>query len=149
MDLGAFAIQGIAKGFFSKLGGDIYEVLKSKLKKVSEKKTLKNSEYLLQFQLFIKSYQGRTVEVNLVITNPSLKDIDGFFEYSPKILNTTLKSLPIDQSDLCKLVFEYKFTQLKLLYALRSDGVPLTLTYSDKSEDDDAPLQAYGIAIIV
>lgn len=132
--LGVFTLQGIANGFFSKLGEDLYEKLKLKLKKIFEKKSFKQKENLLQFQLFINSNTGRTIEVNVVTTNPSQNDLDGFFDFVPNMLDTTLSSLPIDNLDVCRVVFSYEFTQLKLLYALRSDGVPITL---DRIEKDN------------
>lgn len=124
---GIFAIQGISNGFFSKLGEDLYEVLKLKLKKIFEKKSLKQKENLLQFQLFVNSNAGRTIEVNVVITNPSQEDVDGFFHYVPAMLDAMLLELPLDDLDLCRVVFSYKFTQLELLYVLRSDGLPIKL----------------------
>ncbi|MBD1926327.1 hypothetical protein H6F74_08710 [Trichocoleus sp. FACHB-90] len=122
---GVFTLQGIANGFFSKLGEDLYEKLKLKLKKIFEKKSLKQKENLLQFQIFVKSHTGRTIEVNVVITNPSQNDLSGFFDFVPSMLDTMLSSLPIDDLDVCRVVFSYEFTQLKLLYILRSDGVPI------------------------
>lgn len=131
---GIFVLQGISNGFFSKLGEDLYENLKMKLKKIFEKKSLKKTENLLQFQFFVNSHSGRTIEVNVVITNPSQNDIDGFFDFAPAMLDTMLSSLPIDNLDVCRVVLSYEFTQLKLLYVLRSDGVPITL-YRKESED--------------
>jgi len=127
---GIFALQGISNGFFSKLGEDLYENLKLKLKKIFEKKSLKKTENLLQFQFFVNSHSGRTIEVNVIITNPTQNDVDGFFSFVPEMLDTMLPSLPIDDLDLCRVVLSYEFTQLKLIYVLRSDGIPFTLHYS-------------------
>ncbi|MFG3817211.1 hypothetical protein [Limnothrix redekei] len=129
---GIFALQGISNGFFSKLGEDLYEQLKLKLKNIFEKKSLKKTENLLQFNFFVNSYSGRTVEINVIITNPTQDDIDGFFKYVPKMLDVMLPSLPIDDLDVCRVVLSYEFTQLKLLYLLRLDGVPLTSYYLNK-----------------
>lgn len=123
---GIFALQGISNGFFSKLGEDLYEKLKLILKKIFEKKSL-TEERLLQFQFFVNSNAGRAIEVNVVITNPSQKDIDNFFGFFSTKLETMLSELKLDNLDICRVVFSYEFTQLKLLYMLRSDGVPITL----------------------
>jgi hypothetical protein len=131
---GVFALQGISNGFFSKLGEDLYETLKLKLKKIFEKKSLKQSESVLQFQFFIYNYGGRAIEVNVVITTPSQQDLDGFFTFVPTMLESVLSSLPLDDLDVCRIVFSYEFTQLKILYALRSDGVPISL---DRIERDN------------
>jgi hypothetical protein len=85
---------------------------------------------LLQLQFFVNSDAGRTIEVNVVITNPTQNDVDGFFSFVPEMLDTMLPSLPIDDLDLCRVVLSYEFTQLKLIYVLRSDGMPFTLHYS-------------------
>ena len=67
---------------------------------------------------------------SIVITNPTQNDVDGFFSFVPEMLDTMLPSLPIDDLDLCRVVLSYEFTQLKLIYVLRSDGMPFTLHYS-------------------
>lgn len=131
---GIFALQGISNGFFSKLGEDLYENLKLKLKKIFEKKSLKTTENLLQFIFFVNSHAGRTIEVNVVITNPTQNDIDGFFSFVPEMLDTMLSGLPIDDLDVCRVVLSYEFTQLKLLYVLRSDGMPFTLYYQERED---------------
>jgi hypothetical protein len=124
---GIFALQGISNGFFSKLGEDLYENLKLKLKKIFEKKSLTKSERLLQFKFFVDCYTGRVVEVNIVMINPSQNDLDGFFDFISTMLETMLLDLQLDDLDICRVVFSYEFTQLKLLYMLRSDGVPISL----------------------
>lgn len=92
-----------------------------------ETKSLKQKESLLQFKLFVNTNAGRTVEVNVVITNPSQEDLDGFFNFVPAMLDTMLSGLPLDDLNLCRVVFSYEFTQLKLLYVLRSDDLPINL----------------------
>ncbi|WP_375468116.1 hypothetical protein [uncultured Nostoc sp.] len=131
---GIFALQGISNGFFSKLGEDLYEKLKLKLKNISEKKSFKQKENLFQFQFFVNSHAGRTIEVNVVITNPSQNDLDGFFTFVPAMLDTMLSGLPVDDLDICCVVFSYEFTQLKLLYVLRSDGVPISLYRIERND---------------
>lgn len=132
---GFFVLQGIANGFFSKLGEDLYEKAKLKLKQIFEKRPLPPKEKILQFQFFIKSAIGRTIEVNVVITNPSENDIEGFFYYVPNILDERLSNLPLDELDLCRVVFSYEFTQLKLIYALRSDCIPVSMNILEKDEN--------------
>ncbi|MFN6527696.1 hypothetical protein [Nostoc sp. ChiSLP03a] len=134
---GIFALQGISNGFFSKLGEDLYEKLKLKLKNIFEKKSLKQRENLLNFQffvIFVNSDASRTIEVNVVITNPSQNDLDGFFTFVPAMLDTMLSGLPVDDLDICRVVFSYEFTQLKLLYVLRSDGVPISLYRIERND---------------
>jgi hypothetical protein len=131
---GIFVLQGISNGFFSKLGEDLYKILKLKLKKIFEKKSLKKKEDLLQFQFFVNGRSGKTIEVNVVITNPSQNDIDEFFDSVPAMLDTMLSDLLIDNLDVCRVVLSYEFRQLKLLYILRSDGLPFPL-YQQEGED--------------
>lgn len=129
---GIFTLQGISNGFFSKMGEDLYENLKSKLKKIFEKKSLKQSERLLQFKLFVNTPNNRVVEINVVIKNPSKKDLDGFFIFIPTMLETMLLDLQLDELDICRVVLSYEFTQLKLLYMLRTDSVPITIYRVEK-----------------
>lgn len=129
--LGIFTITGIANGFLSKLGEDIYNKLKLTLKNIFKKKSFKQKENILQFQLFLRSHTDKIVEINIVITNPSENDLDGLFAKVPTMLNTMLLDLPIDDLDICRVVFSYEFNELKLLYMLRSDCVPISLRKSD------------------
>ncbi len=131
---GIFVIQGISHGIFSKLGEDLYDALKLKLKKIFEKKSLKHKEDLLQLQFFVKSKAGKIIEVYVVISNPSQEDVDGFFDYVPAMLDAQLLKLPLDNMDLRRIVFGYKFTQLELLYALRSDGLPIKLYRAERDD---------------
>lgn len=126
---GVFIVQGISNGFFSKLGEDLYEVLKRKLQKIYERKQLEDKEQLLQFQLFVISEAGRPIEINIVLTNPSQKDIDEFFNCGLVILDSVLPRIPLDDLDLCRIVFSYQSTGLRILYGLRSDSIPITFYY--------------------
>ena len=129
---GVFAAQGISNGFFSKLGEDLYELLKLKLKKIFEKKSSDRKDNLLQFQFFVNTNTGKTVEINVVITNPSQEVLDNFFDSVPTIVEKTLSKIPLENLDLCRIVFSYESMQLKLLYALRLDGVPVNLIFGEK-----------------
>lgn len=129
---GVFVLQGISNGFFSKLGEDLYESLKLKLKAIYGREPLKAKEQLLLFKFFVNNSAGRTVEVDIVITNPSYEDIDGFFDFVPAMLDTLLPQIPLDDLDLCRVVFSYQFTELKVLYGLRSDSIPVMLYYREK-----------------
>lgn len=132
---GIFAIQGIANGFFSKLGEDIYEQFKSILQRYFAKISARKKENLLQFQFFVRTSSNRVVEVNVVMTNPSQQDLNGFFAYVPHQLDELLSNLRIDELDICQLIFSYEFTKLQLLYVLRSDGVPFNLYQIDEAEN--------------
>ncbi len=125
---GVFAISSIAGGFFKNIGSDIYDILKHSLKKYFSRDSKSDTqEELLQLQYFIKSDSGRDIELNVVITNPSADDIDQSFNSLPEAIENLVGRLPIDINSVCRIVLSYKLSKLKVLYLLRSDGVPLSV----------------------
>jgi len=123
--IGGFYLLGkIASGFLGKLGSDVWEALKRKLKILFEKKKNEAKENLLMFQLSI-SVEGLIVNTEVILTNPSDDDIDSFFEKGLSKLDQILPSLINKYPEVKKIVFTFSNNDLSLLFSVRKDAVPI------------------------
>lgn len=128
---GAFILGGIASGFLNQLGGDIWDLLKPKLIKLSSKHKTNNTDDLLIFRILIKKI-NISIEVEIILTNPLKSDLDDFATNTTHKLDRVLEELIAVNEDIRKIVFEQKNNSLILKYALTNNGIPLFL---DKTID--------------
>ncbi len=121
---GAFVLSGIATGFLNKLGADAWDALKEKLKQAMERKRTK--ENLLVFEFFILN-SSHPLVAKVILTNPDSKDIDAFFDRGLNQVDRAMTRLSDTNDDLRQIVFEYSRNELRTLYGVRKDAVPLFL----------------------
>jgi len=121
---GAFLLGGIAKGFLSKIGGDGYDLLKDRLKKLMGRKKSGEKEKLLSFQFTIQ--QGDyTMETELILTNPTDDDIERVLANGLEQMDLLLPKYCNPATGIKKVVFEYSEGAVKFTYGIRKDAVPL------------------------
>lgn len=120
----AFAVGQLAKGFFSRLGEDGYDALKSKLNALIEKRESIGKDTLLEISLVV-SVHGQDVEVDIQCTNPSGAAIDDIVRAQLQRIDDALTNLVDPQLGIRKLVFEHDDGDLHLRFAVRRDAVPL------------------------
>ena len=126
--VGIFALGGIATGFFSKLGEDLYDKLKKTLVTYYEKKT--SADQILDFRFSIEK-NNRVFEVHVLISSPTEQIINDFFSEGIGKIDETLDFLYSELAkDVARVVLEYKDNKLTFSYAVRSDCVPLSFTKS-------------------
>jgi hypothetical protein len=111
----------VAKGFLGKLGQDAYAGLKKILVDYFTSRK-RSQEHVLDFQ-FTTSLNGQTVEVHVVLTNPTQEELEMLFASGFVDVDTFLANC--QGKDLARFVFEYKEGRLECLYILRGDCVPL------------------------
>lgn len=128
---GAYVVGSIAKGFFSKLGSDAYEKLRDSLIKYFRKKT--SPEQILDF-CFLAKQHNTTFEVHVLVVNPSEQKLNELFAFRFNGLDALLVSLPLSESDVAKVVFEYENQRLLVRYTVRSDSVPLMFVRPQEKE---------------
>jgi len=118
---------GIANGFLTKLGEDLYLGLKGALKEHFSKH--KNGDRLLVFQFTVMGTEP--IEVQVVLTNPSADELDILFTTGFADLDSYLaRCIRLDSA--ARFVFEYKDRALSCLYVLTHDGVPVSLHFIRK-----------------
>jgi len=121
---GAFVLGSIARGFFSKLGGDAYETLRNRLKKLFARRKAGEKEKLLVFRAAVAA-ADYDVEVVVVLSNPTDQDIKDFLEAGLSTLDGVVQACWDPQSGLKRLVFEYSGKRLTLKFGVRKDAAPL------------------------
>lgn len=112
----------IAKGALEKLGQDAYGKLKKVLMDYFSRR--RESERVLDFQ-FTTIWQDRLVEVHVVLTNPTHRDLEMLFRDGFADVDAFIARCQGD--DLVRFVLEYQEGQLRCLYVLRGDCVPLQI----------------------
>jgi hypothetical protein len=127
--VGIFALGGIAAGFFSKFGEDIYDKLKKTLANYYKKKT--SADQILDFR-FSTEKNNKVFEVHVLISSPSEEIINDFFSEGISKIDKTLDFLDSELAkvDVAQVVLQYKDKELTFSYAVRSDCVPLSFTKS-------------------
>lgn len=121
---GAFILGGVANGFLGAIGQDAYDSLKIKLKKLFNSPTPEGQEKLFTFNTTI--YKGEhSVNVEVIITNPSVEEIQEFFDNGIRELDIILPRHFDSDRGFARIVFEYKSKMLNILYGVRKDGVPI------------------------
>lgn len=132
---GVFVVGSIAKGFFSKLGSDAYEMLKNTLIKYFRNRKKVSSEQILDFCFSVKQY-NRTFEVHVLAVNPSEQKLEELFATRFNGIDSLLVSLPLSESDVARIVLEYENQRLIIRYVVRSDSVPFMFTRTQEKEDN-------------
>ena len=121
---GAFILGGIANGFLGGIGSDAYEALKKKLKEIFSQPVPNGQEKLFTFDTTIND-RNHSVNVEVILTNPSVDDIQEFFDNGIKQLDQVLPRHFNNDNGFARIVFDYKKDNLKLKFAVKKDGIPV------------------------
>ncbi len=140
---GTFALGGIAKGFFSKLGADSYELLKSKLRKLLSQRKDGEKEKLLELEFSVER-GPHLFHVTVIATNPSGDDIDALLQKHLDRLDDNVINAFDERIGLKKLVYEVRDGNIELKFGVRRDCVPLAPRSSEPNPtvNSDAPQAA-------
>lgn len=118
--LGLFIIGQFSGGFLQKVGADVFDSVKSKLKTLT--KTGPKGQ-LISFH-FYAEHKNRKVAVEVILTSPTPEDIQKFFNAHLPLLYEALNPV-LETENLSKLVLESKSGKIELLHGVRSDAVPI------------------------
>lgn len=121
---GAFILGGIANGFLGGIGSDAYEGLKKKLKEIFARPAVNGQEKLFTFDTTITE-GNHSVNVEVILTNPSVDDIQEFFDHGIKQLDQVLPRHFNQDNGFARIVFEYKKDDLRLKFAVKKNGIPV------------------------
>ncbi len=120
----AFALGAIASGFFGEMGAEAYRALKEKLKKIFSKRLVEGQERLFTFDTTI-SNSHKSINVEVIITNPTDDDIEQFFDKGLNQLDLVLPNHFANNKAFKRIVFDFKNGNLKLKFAVLKNGVPV------------------------
>lgn len=121
---GAFILGGIANGFLGEIGADAYRALKEKLKDIYNRPKVEGQEKLFTFDTTITS-GDKSVNVEVIISNPTVDDIQKFFDEGIKQLDQVLPHHFEGDNGFKRIVFEYKADNLEVKFAVLKNGVPV------------------------
>ena len=131
----SFIAGGIAQGFFGKIGEDVWNKLKSKLNELVNSKTRIEKDRLLVFEFTVDT-KDNPLCLETILENPSESEISQFMNEGLRQLDKETNRFFQHRNYLRKVVFEYKDNKLKVIFGLRKDGVPLSITDEQHSNDE-------------
>jgi hypothetical protein len=120
---GIFIFGSIAKGFFSKLGGELYDGLKNILRGHFGR-SAGSATRILDLR-FTAVYREDFVEVHVLLEDPTADALESLFASDLAGLDVYILQFNQSEQKVAKFVFQYKNGQLTLLYVMRRDCVPL------------------------
>lgn len=123
----SFVAGGIAQGFLGKIGEDAWEKLKGKIHELVNSKTRIEKDRLLVFE-FTVDLKDNPLCLETILSNPSESEIRKFLENGLAQLDEKTNRFFQHRHYLRKVVFEYKDNKLKVIFGLRKDGVPLSIS---------------------
>ncbi len=129
----AFVLGGIAKGFLEKVGEDLWETFKARLKNMFARGEELRQERLLSFRFTVKD-DGRMVVVETILTNPSPTEIEAFLGDGLRLLDLAASEYLETKPLMVKLALEFDGQRLRVLYGVRRDGFPLFFDRSNETE---------------
>ena len=134
---GAFALGSIASGFFSKIGSDVYDELKRRLKGLY--RTPRSDEELLDFSLGVAGENG-AYEVHVLVVGPNDDQIDSVLDTRFAGLDELVAEIVDREPDLARVVTIWKDGTVALAYAERSDAFPVIVNWDNipplRSDDE-------------
>lgn len=134
LGIGAVFIVGeIATGFLNKLGADVYDLLKSKIKNLLDRKRNDKEVFLFKLEINLK-YSDRDLNIVTIATNPTNEDIDNLLTSGLTQLDQLSKKLGPETMHIKKIVCQFKNGNLLKPFGIRKDAVPVKIL----SEEDEA-----------
>jgi hypothetical protein len=120
----SLAAGGIAGGFLNKIGEDAWDLFKAKLVKLMNQKRQENKERLLAFEFTVRE-NDHPLCLETILANPAESDINTFLQEGLRRLDELTPKFFKHRHYLRKVVFEYKDGQLRVIFGLRKDAVPI------------------------
>jgi hypothetical protein len=119
---GAFVLGSVASGFFRRLGSDVYDALKNKLKTFLERNP--GREFLVDFEMVVES-EGRRFEAHVLVDEPSPHKMEELFGSRFSQLDEIVEQIQREVPEAARVVLEWRERRMRLRYVVRNDGVPL------------------------
>lgn len=120
----AFVLGAILEGFLGEIGADAYRALKQKLIDIFNEPPIEGQEKLFTFDTTI-SNGDKSVNVEIIITNPTVDDIQKFFDDGIKELDQVLPRHFENDPGFARIVFEYKADHLQIKFGILKNGIPV------------------------
>lgn len=119
---GTFVVGGIAGGVAQKIGSDGWDAFKKKVKVLLDKNQAK--EKLLRLDTTIQR-NNLSINVEIILSDPSSSAIDNFFEHGIKKVDEILDAYFKQDDGMRKLVLEYKNSEIYVKFGVLQNGWPV------------------------
>ena len=120
---GGFVLGEIASGFLKKFGSDGADALKAYIRQLLAGRT-PSEDKMLSIKAFVE-YEGRVIEAELIVTNPTPEEINFLFsqglEQFDRIIKVAIKNHPNAR----KLLYQLENGNITFSYAVRRDAVAI------------------------
>jgi hypothetical protein len=123
---GLFILKEIASGFFKKMGADGYDKFKELLGKLLGQLKEGEKEKLFTFNTTVVDGSS-SVNVEVIITNPTPELLQDFIENGLKALDGVLPHHFNSKPGFARIVFEYDVTGLHVKFGVLRNGRPVAL----------------------
>ena len=120
---GCFVVGSIASGFFNKLGSDLYDTLKAKLKAFFKRNPKR--EVLMDFEMAVQGKEHR-FEVHVLVDNATPEKIEDLFARQFEGLDQMVEAVCQDVPTAARIVLEWGEGGMLWRYVVTSDGLPFT-----------------------
>ncbi|MGB4581864.1 MAG: hypothetical protein WBI91_08380 [Coriobacteriia bacterium] len=124
---GAFVLGGIATGFFNAAGADGWIRIKTRLVALAARKQHRPGDQLLVFRAIVPNLDGRSVQIDTILTNPSPEEIDQFITHGVELVDSLVERVVRASGDVRQLVLSSGGQHVRLEFGVRRDGVPLSI----------------------
>ncbi|WP_276975646.1 hypothetical protein [Flavobacterium filum] len=121
---GSFIAGAITAGFLKEIGADAYKALKAKLIDIFTENPKEGQEKLFTFDTTI-SKGDKSINVEVIISSPTVDDIQKFFDEGVQQLDQVLPRHFENEKGFSRIVFEYKAGHLEVKFAVLKNGVPV------------------------
>jgi hypothetical protein len=125
------ALGNIAAGFLSKIGEDAWDMIKSRLAALIQRKRRQEEEYLIQFTFNVRENE-RVLSLDTILTSPSEEHIDQFVREGLDLLDQLAPEYMDSDPNLVKVVHTFSDGRVFISFGVRKDAVPL-FPRSDRS----------------
>jgi hypothetical protein len=134
------AVGVIATGFLKKLGEDLYQKVKERLKATAKPRP--ERERLLAIRMDVAAPAGRSVTVEVILSNPTDSDVESLMTSGLAAVEAVVERTLADSPTAAEVVVEVVDKKPALLYSVRSDGVPSVIKSLSHAE-----FMAQGLSI--
>ena len=123
--VGVIPFGYIADTVSRRLGLEKVHRLTAKLIRIYTTPGENRSDSLLIYDLDVTDRQQRSLLIEVILTNPSGKDIESFFSGGLGELDRILPPFYLSRLHPKKIVMNYSDCRFRVLYAIQEQGIPL------------------------
>ncbi len=120
---GGFVLGEMASGFLKKFGSDGADALKEYIKKLLDQRK-PSEEKMVSIKAFVE-YEGRVIEAELIVINPSPEEINFLYSHGLEQFDRIVQVAIQNHPNARKLLYQLENGNITFSYAVRRDAVAI------------------------